>query len=126
MRSRRATPVDKPRHGTEGWEAVGMRAEDVTAPTWVRNRWLHVFFGATMAMTVVIAAVAWSPWATRWPAFLMVAVLVVAYAAYGHRGYDRPRAARAFVPLLLVAALALPAVTPVSYTHLTLPTKRIV
>jgi signal transduction histidine kinase len=60
----------------------------------------------------VIAAVAWTPWATRWPAFLVVAVLVFAYAAYGHRGYDRPRAARAFVPLLLVAAVALPAVTP--------------
>ncbi len=112
MKSDRATPVDNSRHDTEGWEAVGMRADDATATTWARNRWLHVFFAATMVMTIVIAVAGWSPWATRWPAFLTVAVLVLAYATYGHRGYDQPRAAQAFVPLLLVAAVVLPAVTP--------------
>jgi signal transduction histidine kinase len=96
----------------EAWEAVGMRAEDTVTPTWVRNRWLHVFFAATMALTLVIAALGWSPWSTRWPAFAVISVLVVAYVVFGHRGYDEPRAAAAFLPLVLVAALVLPAVTP--------------
>jgi signal transduction histidine kinase len=84
----------------------------MSGETWVRNRWLHVFFAGTMLLTAVIAAFGWSPWATRWPAYLAIAVLVVAYAAYGHRGYDSPRAAAAFLPLVIVAALVLPAVAP--------------
>jgi signal transduction histidine kinase len=89
-----------------------MRAEDTVTPAWARNRWLHVFFAATMALTVAIAALGSSPWSSRWPAFAVIGVLVVAYVAFGHRGYDAPRAAAAFLPLVLVAALVLPAVTP--------------
>lgn len=89
------------------WDAVVMSGE-----TWVRNRWLHVFFAGTMLLTAVITALGWSPWSTRWPAYLAVVVLVVAYLAYGHRGYDSPRAAAAFLPLVVVAALVLPAVVP--------------
>lgn len=89
------------------WDAVVMSGE-----TWVRNRWLHVFFAGTMLLTAVITALGWSPWSTRWPAYLTVVVLVVAYLAYGHRGYDSPRAAAAFLPLVVVAALVLPAVVP--------------
>ncbi|MGN6407432.1 MAG: sensor histidine kinase, partial [Curtobacterium sp.] len=80
--------------------------------TWMRNRWLHVFFAGTMLLTAVITAFGWSPWDTRWPASAAIAVLVVAYVAYGHRGYDQPRAAAAFLPLVIVAALVLPAVVP--------------
>ncbi|MCP1501518.1 signal transduction histidine kinase [Curtobacterium herbarum] len=90
-----------------------MPAADVTTtPTWVRNRWLHVFFAATMALTLAVAVLGWSPWSSRWPAYLMIAVLVVAYVAYGRRGYDEPRAAAGFLPLVLVAAVVLPAVAP--------------
>jgi signal transduction histidine kinase len=84
----------------------------MSSETWVRNRWLHAFFAGTMVLTGVIAAVGWSPWSTRWPAFVMIAVLVVAYATYGHRGYDEPRAAAAFLPLVVAGALVLPAVAP--------------
>ncbi|WP_185094296.1 sensor histidine kinase [Curtobacterium sp. PhB137] len=84
----------------------------MSGETWVRNRWLHVFFAGTMLLTAVITALGWSPWSTRWPAYLAVAVLVVAYFGYGHRGYDSPRAAVVFLPLVIVAALVLPAVVP--------------
>lgn len=89
------------------WDAVVMSGE-----TWVRNRWLHLFFAGTMLLTAVITALGWSPWSTRWPAYTAVVVLVVAYAVFGHRGYDSPRAAAAFLPLVVVAALVLPAVVP--------------
>lgn len=89
------------------WDAVLMSGE-----AWMHNRWLHGFFAGTMLLTVVIAALAWSPWSTRWPAYVVVAVLVVAYIAYGHRGYDEPRAAAAFLPLVLLGTLVLPAVSP--------------
>lgn len=84
----------------------------MSGETWVRNRWLHVFFAGTMLLTAVITALGWSPWSTRWPAYLAVVALVVAYLAFGHRGYDSARAAAAFLPLVLVAALVLPAVVP--------------
>ncbi|ROQ05740.1 MULTISPECIES: sensor histidine kinase [unclassified Curtobacterium] len=84
----------------------------MSGETWVRGRWLHVFFAGTMLLTAVITALGWSPWSTRWPAYVAVVVLVVAYIAYGHRGYDSPRAAAAFLPLVIVAALVLPAVVP--------------
>lgn len=77
-----------------------------------RNVGLHVAFGVTVALIAVIAAFGWSPWSTRWPAFAMLGVLAVAYVVYGRRGYDAPRSAAAFVPLLVVAALVLPAVVP--------------
>ncbi|QKS16481.1 sensor histidine kinase [Curtobacterium sp. Csp2] len=76
------------------------------------NRGLHVAFGVTVALVTVIAALGWSPWSSRWPAFVMLGVLALAYAAYGWRGYARPRAAAGFVPVLVVAALVLPAVVP--------------
>jgi signal transduction histidine kinase len=60
----------------------------------------------------VITAFGWSPWATRWFASLAIVVLVVAYAAFGHRGYDDARAAAAFLPLVVAAAFVLPAVVP--------------
>lgn len=84
----------------------------MSGETWVRNRWLHVFFAGTMLLTAVITAFGWSPWATRWPASLAIVVLVVAYAVYGHRGYDSVGAAAAFLPLVIAAALVLPAVVP--------------
>ncbi|WIE73509.1 sensor histidine kinase [Curtobacterium sp. MCJR17_020] len=84
----------------------------MSGETWARNRWLHVFFAGTMLLTAVITALGWSPWSTRWPAYLAVVVLVVAYIAFGHRGYDSPRAAVAFLPVVIVAALVLPAVVP--------------
>ncbi|MEK6311808.1 MAG: sensor histidine kinase [Curtobacterium sp.] len=77
-----------------------------------RNWGLHVAVAVTIALVAVIAALAWSPWSTRWPAFAMLAVLAAAYLAYGWRGYESPRAAAGFVPLLVVAALVLPAVVP--------------
>ena len=77
-----------------------------------RNAGLHVAFAVTVALIAVIAVVGWSPWSTRWPALATLGVLTVAYVAYGRRGYDDPRAAAAFVPLLVVAAVALPAVVP--------------
>jgi len=89
------------------WDAGHMNGE-----TWMRNRWLHVFFAGTMLLTAVIIVFGWSPWSMRWPAYTAVVVLVVAYAVFGHRGYDSPRAAAAFLPLVLVAALVLPAVVP--------------
>jgi len=77
-----------------------------------RNWGLHVAFGVTIALVAVIAVLGWSPWSSRWPAFAMLGVLAVAYGAYGWRGYDLPRAAAGFVPLLVLAALVLPAVVP--------------
>ncbi|MGL3201110.1 MULTISPECIES: histidine kinase [Curtobacterium] len=77
-----------------------------------RNWGLHVAVAVTIALVAVIAVLAWSPWSTRWPAFAMLAVLAAAYLAYGWRGYESPRAAAGFVPLLVVAALVLPAVVP--------------
>lgn len=100
-------PVDNGRSGTGRWDAVGM--DRITAH---RNWGLHVAFAVTVAMVAVITLLGWSPWSTRWPAFAMLGVLAVAYASYGWRGYDSPRAAAAFVPLLVVAALVLPAVAP--------------
>lgn len=100
-------PVENRSAVLHRWDAVVMSGE-----TWVRNRWLHVFFAGTMLLTAVITALGWSPWSTRWPAYLAVVVLVVAYLVYGHRGYDSPRAAAAFLPLVVVAALVLPAVVP--------------
>lgn len=100
-------PVENRSAVPHRWDAVVMSGE-----SWVRNRWLHVFFAGTMLLTAVITALGWSPWSTRWPAYTAVVVLVVAYAVYGHRGYDSPRAAAAFLPLVLVAALVLPAVVP--------------
>lgn len=100
-------PVENRSAVPHRWDAVVMSGE-----TWVRNRWLHVFFAGTMLLTAAITALGWSPWSTRWPAYLTVVVLVVAYLAYGHRGYDSPRAAAAFLPLVVVAALVLPAVVP--------------
>lgn len=100
-------PVENRSAVLHRWDAVVMSGE-----TWVRNRWLHVFFAGTMLLTAVITALGWSPWSTRWPAYLTIVALVVAYLAYGHRGYDSPRAAAAFLPLVVVAALVLPAVVP--------------
>lgn len=100
-------PVENRSAVLHRWDAVVMSGE-----TWVRNRWLHVFFAGTMLLTAVITALGWSPWSTRWPAYLTVVVLVVAYIGYGHRGYDSPRATAAFLPLVVVAALVLPAVVP--------------
>lgn len=97
---------------TPKWDARTMGTTRMTGESWVRNRWLHAFFAATMALTAFITAYGWSPWSTRWPAYAAIAVLVVAYAAFGHRGYDDPRAAAAFLPLLVAAALVLPAVAP--------------
>jgi signal transduction histidine kinase len=100
-------PVENRSAVLHRWDAVVMSGE-----TWMRNRWLHVFFAGTMLLTAVITALGWSPWSARWPAYLAVVVLVVAYLGYGHRGYDTPRAAAAFLPLVIVAALVLPAVVP--------------
>ncbi|TCK63152.1 signal transduction histidine kinase [Curtobacterium sp. PhB136] len=98
--------------GNAGTAQQRWNADRMTGETWVRNRWLHAFFAATMALTAVITAAGWSPWDTRWPAYATIAVLVVAYIGFGHRGYDEPRAAAAFLPLLVAAALVLPAVAP--------------
>jgi hypothetical protein len=38
------------------WDAGHMNGE-----TWMRNRWLHVFFAATMLLTAVITVFGWSP-----------------------------------------------------------------
>ncbi|MCJ1715424.1 sensor histidine kinase [Curtobacterium sp. VKM Ac-2922] len=84
----------------------------MSTESWVRNRWLHAFFGATMALTAVIAAFGWSPWSSRWPAYAMIAILVLAYVAYGHRGYSEPKAAAVFLPLVVVSAAVLPAIAP--------------
>ncbi|MBT2500965.1 sensor histidine kinase [Curtobacterium sp. ISL-83] len=86
-----------------------MQQEPVTART---NAWLHAFFGGTVLLTGVIAAVGWSPWSTRWPAFVTLTVFALAYAAYGWRGYETPRAAVAFLPLFAVVGFVLPAVAP--------------
>ncbi len=109
---RQVRPVDNCLRPAEGWDAVGMDTVTEREDTWVRNRWLHAFFAATMSLTAVIAVFGWSPWSTRWPAFAMIVVLVVAYAAYGHRGYDSHRPAAAFLPLVVLAAAVLPAVAP--------------
>ena len=77
-----------------------------------RNLGLHVAVGVTLALVAVIVVLGWSPWPSRWPAVVMLGVLALAYCAYGWRGYDVPRAATGFVPLLVVAALVLPAVVP--------------
>jgi len=102
-------PVENPRRALPGWDAVGMEDTPITAS---RNAWLHAFFAATVLMTAVIATFGWSPWSTRWPAFAVLAVFALAYAGYGWRGYDQPRAAVAFLPLVPVVAVVLPAVTP--------------
>ncbi len=109
---RQVQPVDNRLRPAEGCDAVGMDTVTEREGTWVRNRWLHAFFAATMSLTAVIAVFGWSPWPTRWPAFAMIIVLVVAYAAYGHQGYDRLRPAAAFLPLVVLAAAVLPAVAP--------------
>ncbi|WIE76720.1 sensor histidine kinase [Curtobacterium sp. MCSS17_007] len=85
---------------------------DDTPITASRNAWLHAFFAATVVLTAVIATFGWSPWSTRWPAHLALAAFVLAYAAYGWRGYDSRRAAAAFLPVALVVAFVLPAVAP--------------
>ncbi|WP_416394498.1 MULTISPECIES: sensor histidine kinase [unclassified Curtobacterium] len=77
-----------------------------------RNWGLHVAFGVTVALVAVIAVLGWSPWSVRWPAFAMLGVLAVACWAFGWRGYEDRRAAAGFVPLLVLAALVLPAVVP--------------
>ena len=77
-----------------------------------RNAWLHAFFAATVVLTAVIATFGWSPWPSRWPAFVALAVFTLAYAAYGWRGYERPRVAAAFLPVALAVAFVLPAVAP--------------
>ncbi len=77
-----------------------------------RNWGLHVAVAVAVALVSVIAATDWSPWPSRWPAFVALGLLTLAYVTYGWRGYDEPRAAAAFVPLLVVVALALPAVVP--------------
>jgi signal transduction histidine kinase len=109
---RQIRPVDNRLRPDQGWDAVGMDTVTKREDTWVRNRWLHAFFAGTMLLTSVIAVFGWSPWSTRWPAFVMIIVLVVAYAAFGHRGYDRHRPAAAFLPLVVLAAAVLPAVAP--------------
>jgi signal transduction histidine kinase len=109
---RQVRPVDNRLRPAEGWDAVGMDTVTERQDTWVRNRWLHAFFAGTMLLTAVIAVFGWSPWSSQWPAFAMIGVLVVAYAAYGHRGYDHHRPAAAFLPLVVLAAAVLPAVTP--------------
>ncbi|UBQ03665.1 sensor histidine kinase [Curtobacterium sp. TXMA1] len=85
---------------------------DDTPITASRNAWLHAFFAATVVLTAVIATFGWSPWPSRWPAFLALGVFTAAYAAYGWRGYDRQRAAAAFLPVALAVAFVLPAVAP--------------
>ncbi|SDR08726.1 Signal transduction histidine kinase [Curtobacterium sp. UNCCL20] len=77
-----------------------------------RNWGLHAAFGATIALVAVIVVLGWSPWPSRWPAVVMLGVLALAYCAYGWRGYEVPRAAAGFVPLLVLAALVLPTVVP--------------
>jgi len=77
-----------------------------------RNAWLHAFFAATVVLTAVIAAFGWSPWSSRWPAFVALVVFVTAYVTYGWRAYDLPRAAAGFLPIALVVAFVLPAVAP--------------
>ncbi|KTT40426.1 hypothetical protein RSA46_24160, partial [Pseudomonas oryzihabitans] len=73
-----------------------------------RNWGLHVAVAVAVALVSVIAATDWSPWPSRWPAYVTLGVLTLAYVTYGWRGYDEPRAAAAFVPLLVVVALVLP------------------
>ncbi|MDM7888537.1 sensor histidine kinase [Curtobacterium sp. RHCJP20] len=77
-----------------------------------RNWGLHVAVAVAVALVSVIAATDWSPWPSRWPAFVALGLLTLAYVTYGWRGYDEPRAAAAFVPLLVIVALVLPAVVP--------------
>lgn len=86
-----------------------MDGEPITAR---RNAWLHAFFAATVVLTGVISTFGWSPWPTRWPAFVALSVFAVTYAAYGWRGYHQPRAAAAFLPIALAVAFVLPAVAP--------------
>jgi signal transduction histidine kinase len=101
--------VDNPVRQPEAWEAVGMTD---TQPRTRNSVWLHAFFAGTVVLTGVIAVAARSPWPSRWPAFAALAVLTVAYVAYGWRGYDHPRAAAAFLPIAIAAAFVLPAVVP--------------
>lgn len=92
-----------------GWDAVVMDEEPVTVRT---NAWLHAFFAATVVLTAVIAVFGWSPWASRWPAFVALALFSLAYTAYGWRGYEVPRAAATFLPIAIAVAFVLPAVAP--------------
>uniref|UniRef100_A0A942YBH0 histidine kinase n=1 Tax=Neobacillus citreus TaxID=2833578 RepID=A0A942YBH0_9BACI len=92
-----------------GWDAVVMTDE---TPTLRTNAWLHMFFAGTVLLVTVVTVFGWSPWATRWPAFVALTVFVGTYAAYGWRGYEDPRAARAFLPIALAVAFVLPAITP--------------
>ncbi len=101
------SPVENSRGAAGGWDAGAM--DRITAH---RNWGLHVAFGVTVALVAVIAVLGWSPWSVRWPAFAMLGVLAVAYWAFGWRGYEDRRAAAGFVPLLVLAALVLPAVVP--------------
>ncbi|GGK96895.1 two-component sensor histidine kinase [Curtobacterium luteum] len=100
-------PVENSPRAAGRWDAGAM--DRITTH---RNWGLHVAVGATLALVAVLAVLGWSPWPTRWPAFAMLAVLALAYAGFGWRGYEDRRAATAFVPLLVVAALVLPATVP--------------
>lgn len=102
-------PVENRRRAAAGWDAVVMDEAPVTVRT---NAWLHAFFAATVVLTTVIAAVAWSPWSSRWPAYLALGVFTVAYAAFGWRGYEQRRAAAAFLPIAIAVAFVLPAAAP--------------
>ncbi len=99
--------VGNARSAAGRWDAGAM--DRTTAH---RNWGLHVAVGVTIALVAVIAALDWSPWSTRWPAFTALGVLAIAYVGYGWRGYETPRAAAGFVPLLVAVALVLPAVVP--------------
>lgn len=99
--------VENARSAAGRWDAGPM--DRITAH---RNWGLHVAVGVTIALVAVIAALDWSPWSTRWPAFTALGVLAIAYVGYGWRGYETPRAAAGFVPLLVAVALVLPAVVP--------------
>lgn len=100
-------PVENARSAAGRWDAGAM--DRTTAH---RNWGLHVAVAVTIALVSVIAALDWSPWSNRWPAFAALGVLAIAYVGYGWRGYETHRAAAGFVPLLVAVALVLPAVVP--------------
>ncbi|GAA3339145.1 sensor histidine kinase [Curtobacterium pusillum] len=85
---------------------------DQSESTVRQNVWLHAFFAATVVLTAVIAVFGWSPWPSRWPAYVALTGFAAAYVAYGWRGYEVPRAAAAFLPVALAVTLVLPAVAP--------------